>query len=121
VREKHFCVKMVSHVFSRRTEGGPAVKSDRLMIWRFAAAPETLKAFHNEPETPEWLVLIPRALSGADLDEVILGGSKTGRVTRYETPDGDIVYIGMSQLDRLSQGLGAVRPSSMAATHTRRK
>jgi hypothetical protein len=97
------------------------VKSDRLMIWRFAAAPETLKAFHHDSEAPEWLVLIPRALSGADLDEVILRGSKTGQVTRYETPDGDVVYIGTSQLDRLSQGLTAVRPSSMAATHTRRK
>jgi len=98
------------------------MKSDRLMIWRFAAAPETLRALHHEADAPEWLVLIPRALSGADLDEVILRGSKPGQVARYETLDGDIVYVGTSQLDGLSQGLAALtRMSAMAATQSRRK
>ena len=98
------------------------MKSDRLMIWRFAAAPEMLRALHHEAETPEWLVLIPRALSGADLDEVILRGSKPGQVARYETLDGDIVYVGTSQLDGLPQGLAALtRMSAMAATQSRRK
>jgi hypothetical protein len=67
------------------------------MVWRFAAAPKALKSFHREPETPEWLVLIPRALTGPDLDLAILRGAKPGQVARYETPDGDIVYIGTSQ------------------------
>lgn len=98
------------------------VKSDRLMIWRFAAAPKALQSLHSEPDSPEWLVLIPRALSGADLDEAILRGSKPGQVARYETPEGDIVYIGTSELDQLSQGLAAVsRPAVMAAAQSRRK
>ena len=96
--------------------------SDRLMIWRFAAAPETLKAFHCDADEPEWLVLIPRTLHGPDLDEAILKGSKPGQVAHYETPDGDIVYIGTSQLDGLPESLAALgRPSVMAATHSRRK
>jgi hypothetical protein len=98
------------------------MKSDRLMIWRFEAAPEMLRALHREADTPEWLVLIPRALNGPDLDEVILKGAKPGQVARHETLDGDIVYIGTSQLDGLPQGLAALtRPSTMAATHSRRK
>jgi len=98
------------------------MKSDRLMIWRFEAAPEILRSLHQEAEAPEWLVLIPRALNGPDLDEVILKGAKPGQVTRYETPEGDTVYVGTSQLDGLPQGLAALaRPAVMAATHSRRK
>ena len=96
--------------------------SDRLMIWRFAEAPNHLKSLHCESSTPEWLVLIPRALSGIDLDEAILQGSKPGEVSRYETPEGDTVYVGNSRLDRLSQGPGTMaRPSAMAASQSKRK
>jgi hypothetical protein len=80
-----------------KQEGRPEAKWDRLMVWRFAAAPKSLKSLHRAPETPEWLVLIPRALTGADLDVAILRGAKPGQVARYETPDGDIVFIGTSQ------------------------
>ena len=98
------------------------MKSDRLMIWRFADAPKTLRALHCKAETPEWVVLIPRALSGADLDDAILQGAQPGQLARYEMPDGDIVYLGTSRLDRLTQGLAALtRPAAMAATHSRRK
>jgi hypothetical protein len=107
---------------SQQNERRPAVKSDRLMIWQFTAAPENLRLLHRDLDAPEWLVWIPRALSGADLDEAILRGSKPGHVARYETPDGDIVYIGTSQLNRIAQGLGTMaRPSAMAATQARRK
>jgi hypothetical protein len=75
------------------------------MTWRFAAAPATLKSLHCQPETPEWLVLVPRALSGTDLHEAIMQGSK--HVARYDTPDGDAVYIGTSPSDP------PARPSSI--------
>ena len=98
------------------------MKSDRLMIWRFAAAPATLRALHQDTEAPEWLVLIPRGLMGADLTEAILQGAEPGQVARYETLEGDIVYTGTWQLDRLTQGLAALaRPAAIAATHSRRK
>jgi len=98
------------------------MQSDRLMIWRFASAPEALKALHTEPHAPEWAVLIPRALAGADIDEVILRGSKPGQLARYETPDGDIVYIGTSKLDRLTDSLATLaRPAAMTAIHSKRR
>jgi hypothetical protein len=73
------------------------VKSDRLMMWRFTAAPKTLKSLHRKPGTPDWLVFVPGALCGADLDDAILHKGKPGHVARYETPDGDIVYMGTPQ------------------------
>jgi hypothetical protein len=91
------------------------VKSDLLMTWRFPDAPAKLKSLHCGPEIPEWLVLVPSAMSGPDLHEAIMGRSKPGQVARYETPDGDIVYVGTSELDSLT------RPSSMAAAHSKRK
>ena len=66
------------------------------MVWRFADAPPALKSFHRAADTPEWLVLIPRALDGTDLDIAILRGAKPGQIARYETPEGDIVYVGTS-------------------------
>ena len=84
-----------------------AVKSDRLMIWQFAAAPKALRALHQDAETAEWLLLIPRALDGLDLDALILQGAEPGQIARYATPGGDTVYIGASKLDRLSPDLGA--------------
>lgn len=89
------------------------MKSDRLMMWRFAAAPKTLKSLHRKSGTPDWLVFVPRSLSGADLDDAILHKGTPGQVARYETPDGDIVYMGTART--------ADRPSAMAATHSRRK
>jgi hypothetical protein len=89
------------------------LKSDRLTMWRFATAPKTLKSLHRNAGTPDWVVFVPRALSGADLDAAILHKGKPGQVARYETPDGDIVYMGTAQTSG--------RPSAMAATHSRRK
>ena len=83
------------------------------MTWRFAAAPATLQSLHCGPETPEWLVLVPSALIGTDLHEVIMLRSK--QVARYDTADGDAVYVGTSPSDP------SARPSSMAATHSRPK
>ena len=92
------------------------------MVWRFPAAPENLKALHCGPETPEWLVLVPAALSGTDIDEAIVRGSNPGEVARYDTPSGDIVYVGTSQLTRLPESLDApTRLSTMSAAQSRRK
>jgi hypothetical protein len=88
------------------------------MMWRFTAAPKTLKSLHRTPDTPDWLVFVPRALTGTDLDDAILHGAKPGQVARYETPAGDVVYIGKAKLSSLSE---PPRPSAMAATHSRRK
>ena len=94
------------------------MKLDRLMMWRFADAPKALRSLHRGTGTPEWLVFIPRALSGIDLDEAILRPVEPGKVSRYETAKGDTVYIGSTQLTGLPE---TRRLSAMAATHSRRK
>jgi len=83
------------------------------MMWRFSAAPKTLKSLHRKKETPDWLVFVPRALTGADLDNAILSKGEPGQVARYETPAGDVVYMGTAST---SSHLPA-----MAATHSQRK
>ena len=93
------------------------MKLDRLMMWRFADSPKALRSLHRGPGTPEWLVFIPRALSGIDLDEAILLPAEPGKVARYETPKG-VVYIGSTQLAGLPDSR---RLSAMSATHSRRK
>jgi hypothetical protein len=94
------------------------VKLDRLMMWRFAAAPKALRSLHRGPGTHEWLVFVPHSLSGTDLDDAIVSPAETGKVARYETPRGDIVYVGSTKLAGLPE---TPRLSAMAATHSRRK
>ena len=98
--------------------GRLVVKRDRVRMWRFTDAPNTLQSLHRTPGTPEWLVFVPRALRGTDLDDVILHPSEPGQVARYETPKGDIVYVGSTRFSGLSE---TPRPSAMAATHSPRK
>ena len=84
------------------------------MIWRFEDAPEILKSLHRKTETPEWLVLVPCALSGTDLDQLIVQGAIPEQIARYETSDGDIIYIGTSKCEELQKG---TRPLSGLASN----
>lgn len=102
------------------------MKSDRLMAWRFATAPAILKSLHCGPETPDWLVLVPGALSGTDLHEAIM--QRSNQVARYDTPDGDAVYVGTSPSDPPARPASVGRTivdrtivgrTMMAATHSR--
>ena len=98
------------------------MKSDRVMLWRFAAAPKELRALHSSTAAPEWLVLVPRSLSGADLDQAISAGAEPGQLARYETSTGDVVYVGNSPIDRTLHRLaGSIQPAATATAATRRK
>ena len=94
------------------------MKRDRVRMWRFKDAPKTLQSLHRSPGTPQWVAFVPRALRGMDLEDVILHSAEPGLIARYETPKGDIVYVGSTGLSDLSE---TTRPSAMAATHSRRK
>lgn len=69
-----------------------AIESDRIMIWRFADAPAKLRALHARSGEPDWLVFVPRCVHSPDVDEEIARGATF--VSRYDTAEGDIVYIG---------------------------
>ena len=70
---------------------------DRIMIWKFAEAPPELRALNTNPEAPEWLALVPKALNSPDIDAAIQKHAGEG-VLRFETSGGDAVYIGGSPL-----------------------
>ena len=66
-------------------------KTNRIVIWRFRAAPRELQLLHHGAPAPEWLVFVPRSIRSQDLDTMIL---RQGGVTRHQTLDGDLVYAG---------------------------
>lgn len=71
------------------------MQSQRIMVWRFALAPEPLRAMWDAFGRPEWLALVPRSLCSPDLDREI----RRQGVSRCETDEGDFVYAGMSPVD----------------------
>jgi len=83
------------------------MRTGRIRVWRFAKAPGELRALHQSPESPEWLVIVPRALGGREIDNVILAHGRPGSVARYETSQGDLVYIGMSGVNKVSKLLAS--------------
>ena len=69
--------------------------SDRIMTWRFADAPLTLRSLHVSADEPEWLIFVPKSIQAADVDEAVRSG---GPVSCYPAVDGGIVYIGSAQI-----------------------
>jgi hypothetical protein len=70
------------------------MKSPRVEIWKLSDAPKELQLLYSGPGTPEWVALVPRTLSGKDLDQVMAENAKRASVSRYAQPNGDVVYIG---------------------------
>lgn len=70
--------------------------SNRITIWRFEDAPARLRALHAGASEPDWLVLVPRTFHSPDVDEAIVRGAVS--VSRFDTPSGDIVYVGMASM-----------------------
>lgn len=70
------------------------MKSPRIEIWKLIDAPKELKVLYGGPGTPEWVALVPRTLSGRDLDQVITENARGASVSRYTLQNGDIVYVG---------------------------
>ncbi len=80
-------------------------KSNHVMVWRFTEAPYPLRLLHPALPPPEWLVFVPHARIGSDLDELITGGAESTRVCRYDTPAGDVVYTGSSVMSKAPKHL----------------
>jgi hypothetical protein len=74
------------------------VRANRILIWRFAAAPAFLQLLcEGSTNPPEWLVLVPQSMSALDLDAVILGRAEPSCIARYQMESGDVVYAGTSE------------------------
>ena len=70
------------------------MKSPRIEIWNLGDAPKELKLLYSGPGTPEWVALVPRRLSGRDLDHVMADNTRGASVSRYTLQNGDFVYVG---------------------------
>jgi hypothetical protein len=90
-------------------------KSSHVMVWRFAEAPQPLRLLHRDLPPPEWLVFVPHARIGADLDESITGRPESIGVFRYETAAGDVVYMGSSLMNKAGKHLRTAKAESAAS------
>jgi hypothetical protein len=90
-------------------------KSNHVMVWRFADAPYQLRLLHPTLPSPEWLVLVPHARIGSDLDELITGAAESIGVFRYDTPAGDVVYTGSSAMNKAGNHLRTAKAELAAS------
>jgi hypothetical protein len=65
-----------------------------IMVWKYEGAPPRLQRLHNASTDPEWIVLVPRAVYRTDIDAAICATQSDRAINRYQTEDGDFVYIG---------------------------
>ena len=81
---------------------------NRVMVWKFDAAPADLRALYQGAHSAKWLALIPRAIYGADLEATIRAHTETIDLDKRLTESGDVVYAGSSEAAHF---LGAVELS----------
>lgn len=74
------------------------MKSNRILIWRFADAPDELRRLFSESQMPEWVMLAPRAMCGEDLDQAVRRQADQLILSRHEMPNGDVVYAGLPRM-----------------------
>jgi hypothetical protein len=81
--------------------------SDRLMIWKFDAAPAALRLLREGSETPSWVALVPKAIHTPDLEEAILAQTGPHGATRFAIDNGDVVYIGSCDVQAVLAAVAA--------------
>jgi hypothetical protein len=98
-----------------------ARKANRIRIWKFAEAPEWLRLLKGVPQRSGWFALVPLAIWGRDVEELIVRQPKSENVLRYKMPNGDIVYwlrckdnAVRSQTATLTRDSERVRPADHA-------
>ncbi len=80
----------------------PMMKLSCVSIWKFNDAPKGLRLLYNELGTPVWVALIPRGLGGRDLEDAMVRNPNTESVSRYNIPNGDVVYFGTPRIGQVS-------------------
>jgi hypothetical protein len=74
---------------------------DRIMVWKFDAAPARLQRLHDSSVSPEWMVLIPRRIYHADIDKAIIENGNAVAISRYETEENDVIYVGDAPVQQI--------------------
>ncbi len=88
------------------------IKSDRVTVWKFLAAPAEFQNLHRSGAEPHWIAVIPAAIYGTDLRSSILARSNLADLREYRSEAGDVVYMGSSGMMDLLDLVGAVNSTS---------
>ena len=80
--------------------------TDQITIWKFEEAPARLRQLHRDdsPKGPIWIACVPPTIYDDALDKLIYGRDPEAAprpISRHETSDGEIVYIGATSVDSL--------------------
>ena len=89
---------------------------DRVMVWKFDAAPADLQALYTGTGSPRWVALIPAAIHGPDLEAAI---EAQGGVQKHSAGGGDVAYIGASDVTEFLELVGNLSDSGQAAFGSR--
>ena len=86
----------------------------RIQIWRPSDAPKEVRSLYDGPGTPLWIAVVPRKLSGPDLDDVIVQNQGAANVSRYIAKNGDVVYVGIPTVGNVLTKV--IRPNAARLT-----
>lgn len=78
---------------------------EMIQVWKFDGAPEELKALAAHGAEASWVLWVPHALNGPDLEDEIRRRASVQYLERKETDSGDVVYIGGGTFDGLRRWL----------------
>jgi hypothetical protein len=82
---------------------------NHIMVWKFKSAPPQFQRLHTGPRSPEWIVLVPRDIHRDDIDTAIFSDASPNTVNRYQTDEGDVVYIGDARVQEIPILLAGAR------------
>jgi hypothetical protein len=78
------------------------MKSACVSVWKLRDAPKELQLLCKGLGAPAWIALVPRGVSGGDLDEAMMRNPNTESIVVYHTDNGD-VYFGTSRNGKVSE------------------
>lgn len=81
--------------------------TETIMIWKFESAPAEIRSLHGAGEVPEWIVLVPPSVYGADLEEAF--HQRSGMIAQYRTAEGEIVFMGAAPIADVLESLREIR------------
>ncbi len=74
---------------------------DRLMVWKFDAAPAEYRGLSRRGGSPTWVALVPASMDGPDLELTIRTQVGHLGLEICRIASGDVVYIGSSDVTEL--------------------
>ena len=93
--------------------------SDRLVVWKFEAAPAELRGLSRLGGSPRWLALVPAGMVGPDLELTIRTQVGQMGLEVCRMPSGDVVYVGSSDVAEFLEAANAHATSATPSQQAR--